>query len=116
MNITLADSASLTGDIFTGTVDTWHEKFADYAESGANFYRDTEGYDTIWGTYVTLSDGTVWTVTDTSNITGLTVEPGAVVNAVVTVDGVVVDVTAGGTWTGDIVLTAVGTSGEPSQG
>jgi hypothetical protein len=114
MTITLADSASLTGDIFTGTVDTWHEKFADYAESGANFYRDTEGYDTVWGTYVTLSDGTVWTVTDTSNITGLTVEPGAVVNAVVTVDGVVVDVTAGGTWTGDIVLTAVGTSGEPS--
>jgi hypothetical protein len=116
MNITLADSASLTGDIFTGTVDTWHAKFADYAESGANFYRDTEGYDKIWGTNVTLEDGTVWTVTDTSNITGLTVEPGAVVNAVVTVDGVVVDVTAGGTWTGDIVLTAVGTSGEPSQG
>jgi hypothetical protein len=116
MNITLADSASLTGDIFTGTVDTWHEKFADYAESGANFYRDTEGYDKIWGTNVTLGEGTVWTVTDTSNITGLTVEPGAVVNAVVTVDGTVVDVTAGGTWTGDIVLTAIGTSGEPSQG
>lgn len=106
LNVSLEDSASLTGDIFTGTVDTWHEKFAEYAESGANFYRDTEGYDTIWGTNVTMSAGTVWTVADVSNITGLTVESGAVINGVVTVDGVEVDVSAGGSWTGDIVLTA----------
>lgn len=106
LNVSLEDSASLTGDIFTGTVDTWHEKFAEYADSGANFYRDTEGYDTIWGTNVTMAAGTVWTVADESNITGLTVEPGAVINGTVTVDGVEVDVTAGGAWTGDIVLTA----------
>lgn len=106
MNITIADDASLTGDIFTGTVDTWHARFADYMESGANFLRDLDGYDTIWGTSVTLADRAVWTVTDTSNITELTVEAGAVLNGVVTVDGAVVDVTAGGTWSGDIVITA----------
>lgn len=106
LNVSLADSASLTGDIFTGTVDTWHEKFAAYADSGANFYRDTEGYDTVWGTNVTMAAGTVWTVAEKSNITGFVVEPGAVINGTVTVDGVEVDVTAGGTWAGDIVITA----------
>lgn len=112
LNVSLEDSASLTGDIFTGTVDTWHEKFAEYAESGANFYRDVDGYDTVWGTNVTMAAGTVWTVADVSNITGLTVEPGAVINGTVTVDGAEVDVSAGGAWTGDIVITAAAASGE----
>ena len=112
LSVSLEDSASLTGDIFTGTVDTWHEKFADYADSGANFYRDTEGYDTVWGTQVTMAEGTVWTVAESSNITALTVAPGAILNGVVTVDGVEVDVTAGGSWTGDIVITAAAASGE----
>lgn len=106
MNITLTDDASLTGDIFTGTVDTWHAKFADYLDSGANYIRDLDGYDTIWGTSVTLGGNAVWTVADISNITALTVEPGAVLNGSVTVDGEAVDVTAGGSWAGDIVITA----------
>lgn len=116
MNISFEDSASLTGDIFTGTVDTWHAKFADYADSGVNFYRDTEGYDKIWGTNVTMADGTVWTVTGQSNITTLTMEKGAVLNGTVTVDGVEVDVTGGGSWAGDIVITAAdAASGEASS-
>lgn len=106
MNITLTDDASLTGDIFTGTLDTWHAKFADYLDSGANYLRDLDGYDKVWGTHVTLSGKAVWTVSDTSNITSLTVEPGAVLNGVVSVDGETVDVTAGGAWSGDIILTA----------
>ena len=114
MNITFADGASLTGDIFTGTVDTWHAKFADFADADCNYYRDTEGYDKIWGTYVTMEAGTEWTVDEQSNITGLTVEEGAVINGTVTVDGVEVDVSAGGSWTGDIVITAAAASAEAS--
>ncbi|MCD7845209.1 MAG: hypothetical protein LUG57_05035 [Oscillospiraceae bacterium] len=106
MYITLSDSASLTGDIFTGTVDDWHETFADYTDSGANYYRDVDGYDTIWGTYVTLNEGTTWTVTEQSNVTGLTVEEGAVLNGTVTIDGVVTEIEPGVTYTGDIVITA----------
>ncbi len=106
MDITLADDASLTGDIFTGTVDTWHAKFADYLDSGANFIRDLDGYDTVWGTSVTLADNAVWTVTEQSNITALTVEPGATLNGAVTVNGAAVDVSGGGSWAGDIVITA----------
>ena len=100
MNITLADDASLTGDIFTGTADTWHAKFGEYLDSGANFLRDFDGYDRIWGTKVTLKDNAVRTVTKRSNITGLTVESGTVLNGSVTVDGIAVDVSGGGSWTG----------------
>ena len=114
MTVTLADTASLTGDIFTGTADTWHAKFADYLDSGANFIRDLDGYDKIWGTYVTLKDDAVWTVTGASYITGLTIEDNAVVNAVVTVDGIEVDTSNGGSWTGDIALSPAAASGEAS--
>ena len=116
MTVTLADSASLTGDIITGTADTWHAKFADYLDSGANFIRDLDGYDTVWGCSVTIGEGTVWTVADSSNITALTVEPGAVLNGSVTVDGQAVDVSAGGTWEGDIVITAAASASDGGSG
>ena len=112
LNISLEDSASLAGDIFTGTVDTWHARFADYLDSGAEFLRDFDGYDKVWGTNVTMAAGTVWTVAEKSNITSLTLEPGAVLNGTVTVDGAEVDVSAGGSWTGDIVITAAAASAE----
>ena len=38
----------------------------------------------------------------------------AVVNGTVTVDGAAVDVSAGGSWEGDIVVTPAGASGEAS--
>ena len=116
MHVTLSDGASLTGDIFTGTVDDWHAVFADYADAGTEFYRDTEGYDKIWGTDVTLNKGTAWTVTGESNITELTVMPGAELNASVTVDGVPAQIESGVTYTGDIRLTALAGSGEASNG
>ncbi len=76
--------------------------------------RITDGYDRIWGTDVTLNEGTVWTVTGESNITELTVMPGAALNASVTVDGVPTEIQSGVTYTGDIRLTAVSASGEAS--
>ncbi|MGM9615187.1 MAG: hypothetical protein ACI3W7_06665 [Oscillospiraceae bacterium] len=106
MYVALSDSASLTGDIFTGTVDDWHAAFADYADSGAEYYRDQDGYDKIWGTYVTLNEGTTWTVTGQSNITGLTVAEGATLNGIVTIDGVETDIQPGVSYEGDIRITA----------
>ena len=64
-----------------------------------------ETYDAVRGTYLTMDADSVWNVTDASNLNGLTVEAGAVVNGVVTVDGEAVDVAAGGSWVGDIVVT-----------
>ncbi len=58
--------------------------------------------------YLTLENGAVWNVTGTSYLSALTVD-NATVNGTVTVDGAAVDVNAGGSWEGEIVVTpAVG--------
>ncbi len=71
-------------------------------------------YDAVRGVYLTVNGASVWNVTGTSNLRGLTVEAGAVINGVVTVDGAVVDASGGGVWEGDIVVTPAGASGEAS--
>ena len=70
-------------------------------------------YGAVRGTYLTMDAGSVWNVTGTSNLNGLTLAPGAAVNGAVTVDGQPVDVSAGGSWTGGIVVTPAA-SGEAS--
>lgn len=63
-----------------------------------------DSYDAVRGTYLSLDESSVWNVTAASNLMGLTVAPGAVVNGLVTVNGQAVDVSAGGSWNGDIVV------------
>ena len=53
--------------------------------------------------YLTLENGAVWNVTGTSYLARLTVDSAAL-NGVVTVDGEAVDVSAGGTWEGEIIV------------
>ena len=63
-------------------------------------------YDAVRGVYLTMDADSVWNVTADSNLRSLTVEAGAVLNGVVTVDGKTVDVTGGGiSLEGDIVVT-----------
>ncbi len=71
-------------------------------------------YNAVRGVTLTMDAGSVWHVTGASNLRGLTVEAGAVIDGEVTVDGVAVDVSAGGSWEGDIVVTPAGASGEAS--
>lgn len=63
-----------------------------------------ETYDAVRGTYLTMDATSVWNVTAESNLNSLTLEAGAVINGTVTVDGEIVDTSAGGSWTGDIVV------------
>jgi hypothetical protein len=65
-------------------------------------------YNAVRGVYLSMDAQSVWNVTGESNLASLTVEAGAVIEGVVTVDGTVVDITAGGTWTGDIIVTPLG--------
>ena len=71
-------------------------------------------YDAVRGVYLMLDESSVWNVTGTSNLRSLTVEAGAVINGIVTVGGAVIDVSSGGAWEGDILVTPVGASGEAS--
>ncbi len=77
------------------------------ADEACYWILDTEKYHDGTGTTATLNVGAdaTWNVTGESAIDALTVEAGGVVNGTVTVDGAVVDVTAGGSWAGDIVVT-----------
>lgn len=59
-------------------------------------------YDAVRGVYLELDGESVWNVTAESNLASLTAAPGAQINGTVTVDGVSVDVSAGGSWSGDI--------------
>jgi hypothetical protein len=142
MTITL-DNTTLTGAIRSGTCQDWNTYWlnAGYVEDytiglASNTFGSEEPLDafvhdivinddgtyteTVYGddqgTALVLTNGSVWTVTEASSLTALTVEAGSAVNGTVSVDGQVVDVTAGGTWSGTITVTPAASSGEPSQG
>lgn len=63
----------------------------------------SNGYNTV---SAELTDNAVWTVTDTSYLNSLTVGADASVAGRMTVDGAAVDIVAGNTYTGNIVLSA----------
>lgn len=71
-----------------------------------------DSYDAVRGTYLTMDASSIWNVTEESTLMGLTVAPGAVINGTVTVDGAVVDISAGGSWEGNIVVSPAAASGE----
>lgn len=56
------------------------------------------------GMRAVLKGNSVWNVPEICYLTVLEVEEGSTVKGVVTVDGIEVDVNAGGQWTGDIVV------------
>ncbi len=86
------------------------------ADPACYWILDTEKYFDGTGTTATMNvgAGSTWNVTGESRIDALTVEAGGVVNGTVTVDGAAVDVTAGGSWAGDIVVVPAAGSADPS--
>ncbi len=57
--------------------------------------------------YLTLENGSVWNVTGVSYLTELTVDETSTVAGIVLVDGEAVDVTGGGTWAGEIIVSPI---------
>ena len=128
-------NTELSGTILTKDLANWNALYADYADltyeiGDDGLYVNTadptdtfsdykavdptviyswlcafDSYDAVRGTFLTMDESSVWNVTATSNLNGLTLAAGAVIHGEVTVDGVAVNVSAGGTWTGDIVVT-----------
>ena len=115
----ILDNATWTGAYVTLDKAAWDAMWSDEAKADENCHwiLDTEKYFDGEGTISLMSvgAGSTWVVAGESNIDELSVDAGGVVNGTVTVDGVVVDVTAGGHWAGDIVVTpAAAASGEAS--
>ena len=71
-------------------------------------------YSAVRGVYLTMDAGSSWNVTAPSSLRSLTVEPGAVIHGVVTMNGEAVDISVGGIWEGEIVVSPAASSGEPS--
>lgn len=116
-------SVELVGSRWSGAYETWTKAqwdavWSDEAKADALCYWVLDGeiyHDgTGNGSSLSVDETSVWTVTGDSRLMSLTVAPGGVIEGVVTVDGVVTDVTAGGAWTGDIVVTPAAASVEPS--
>lgn len=102
------DHSTWTGDYITMDKEQWDALWSDdcKADEACYWVLDTEKYFDGEGTMATLimDADSVWNVTADSEIDVLTTEAGSVINGTVTVDGEEVDVTAGGTWEGEILV------------
>ena len=129
MTITL-DNTTLTGAIISGTCENWTQYWLDagYVENYTiglasntfgqeapldafvhsvtvnddGSYEVTE-YGDDQGTELTLTNGSVWNVTEESSLTALTIEEGCTVNGSILVDGEEAS-EAAGSWEGNIVV------------
>jgi len=115
LEVTL-EASEITGAISLGQ-DTWevtHFASGATASQEIGFAAATElgmFCEEGCGLSLTMAKDAVWNVTETSYLTGLTVAKGAVISGTVTVDGKTVDVSAGGTWSGEIVVEAGAAAG-----
>jgi hypothetical protein len=108
MEVTI-EAASLEGTIALRSFETWRELWKVMNVTEAYWLpNDTwEGENTL---SLTLTDNATWVVTDTSNLTALTVENGSMIRGlggrqvVMTVNGETTEIEAG-TYKGDIQLT-----------
>ena len=81
MRLTLSGT-TLTGAIYSNTVDDWNAYCE--AECDGSYILNPEGYDTVWGVELTLSEGAVWNVTAPSRLTDLVINDGSVLNGTIT--------------------------------
>lgn len=94
-------NTTLSGNIVSGTVDSWNEKWAEYGE--VNWVVD-DSYDAVYGVALTVGADALWNVTGESSLTSLTVEEGGVINGEITLDGEPLEVVPGETYTGNILV------------
>ena len=76
--LTLQD-VRFTGKIVTGTAETWNKTAM--REGFPEYIIDPDGYQTVHGTHLRLERHTIWTVTGTSSLRELVLEPGAIIQA-----------------------------------
>ena len=123
LDVTL-DNAAVTGAISLG-IDTWevtHFASGDTASQEIGYAAATElgmYREGDAGLILTLANGSVWTVTEASYLTSLTIDAGSSIvgadgaSVTITVDGVATPIAAG-TYTGEIVISLGSASGEAS--
>ena len=102
------EGTTWSGAFRTWDKDEWDEAWSDACAQDPKCYwlLDEETYNTGTEsvTSLTVDAASVWNVTGESEMDVLTVEPGGVIRGVVYVNGVVTDISAGGTWSGIVTV------------
>ena len=96
------EQTTLTGNLVSGTMDSWNQQWADYGE--VNWVVD-DSFDADYGIALTVGDGAVWNVTGDSSLRSLTVTEGGSIQGDITLDGEPLMPEPGETYTGDIQVT-----------
>lgn len=73
------ENVQFTGKIVTGTVETWNKTAMQ--EEFPEYIIDPDGYQTVHGAHLRLERQATWTVTGTSSLRELILEPGATIQA-----------------------------------
>ncbi len=81
LQLTLSNT-TLTGAIHSNTCEDWNAYCAEYCDG--SYILNPDGYETVWGVQLTLAEGAVWNVTETSRVADLIINDGCVVNGVIT--------------------------------
>ena len=106
--------AVLENTVWNGAFVTWDKAewdaaWSDACAKDAKCYwlldEDTFNTGTESVASLTVDADSVWNVAGVSDMDILEVVPGGVVNGIVYVDGVITDVSSGGSWTGEIAVT-----------
>lgn len=106
------EHTTLTGNLVSGTMDSWNRQWADYGE--VNWVVD-DSFDADYGIALTVGDGAVWNVTGNSSLKSLTVMEGGTVQGDITLDGKPLTPEPGKTYTGDIQVTGSIPEEEPES-
>ncbi len=75
------NGTTLTGAVYSNTCEDWNALCQE--EFDGQYILNPDGYESVWGVVVTLSDGAVWNVTDTSVVQDLIINDGCTVNGVI---------------------------------
>ena len=101
------ENSTWSGAYVTGDKEYWDGLWSEECKADAMCYwiLDPSAYYDGTGTTssLILDAGSTWNVTGESHLDLLTAEAGAVINGIVTVNGEEADISAGGTFEGDIV-------------
>lgn len=106
------EHTTLTGNLVSGTMDSWNEQWADYGE--VNWVVD-DSFDADYGIALTVGDGATWNVTGDSSLKSLTVMEGGTVQGDIILDGEPLSPEPGETYTGDIQVTGSIPEEEPES-
>lgn len=102
------DNATITGVISSASAkhlqDEMYVNAEDYKLFGVLEHTACPAVNN--GAIVSLKNDSVWVVTGDSYLTSLSLDKSSEIQGTVTVDGAVVDTAGGGSWIGDIVVTA----------